>query len=180
MGKKQKEKSKKQKIEKMNNNSSMEVNNIIKITIIVLIIFACVYFFTALLTGKINFGNNNNDSDVIIQYEEILAGESFDQSEAEYLVLFYDFNGIDAGIYSNLLYNYELTSAAIKYYTVDMSSGMNQLYKVNSDEVSALNVSKASELKIKDATLIRFVNNKIANYYEGNAAIEAYFKNFSK
>lgn len=181
MGKKelQKGKAHQKKVEKVKTTYYDEVGNVIKIAVIVLAILALVYFFTLLMTGKIRFGKEKeNNSEVTIQYEEVLAGESFNQGEEEYLVLFYDFTAMDAGIYRNLLTNYKATEGSIKYYTVNMGSGMNQLYKTENNSV--LNVSKASELKIKDVALIRFVNHKVSNFYEGTDAVQAYFNHFGK
>lgn len=181
MGKKeiQKVKSHPKKVEKIKTSYPTEVGSIVKITIIVLLVLILVYLFTALITGKIKLGNkDDNNSEVTIQYEEILAGESFNQREEEYLVLFYDFTATDASVYSNLLTNYKSTNGSIKYYTVNMASGMNQLYKT--EEASVLDVSKASLLKVKDVALIRFVNQQVANYYDGSDAVQAYFNNFGK
>ena len=75
----------KQKIDAVYNP---EMSSVIKIAIIVLVVLAVVYLFTAIVTGKIKFGGNSKEeNETEIQYEEILVGESFHQNATEYLVV---------------------------------------------------------------------------------------------
>lgn len=164
---------------KITSSYSPEVMSVIKIAIIVLVIFAVVYFFTAFATGKIKFGKDKEQNEETkVQYEEILAGESFTQTSEDYLVLFYDSTSTEAGLYNTLLTNYKMKANALKFYKVDMANPMNQMYKT--EENSNLFVAKAADLKIKESALIHFVNHQVSSVHEGNVQIQEYFNNFGK
>lgn len=164
---------------KMETSYNIEMRSIIKIAIIVILILVVVYLFTAVVTGKIKLGSDaETDSEIAIQYEEILAGEVFNQSESDYLVLFYEQGTTIAGLYDTYLNLYKTKANALKYYKVDMANAMNQMYK--SEEESNLYIAKASELKVKSDTLIHISNGKVNVVYEGKDAISEYFSNFGK
>lgn len=176
---KQKKINHQKKAQKITSSYNPEVMSIVKIAIIVLVILAVVYFFTALATGKIKFGKDKpKDEEITIQYEEILAGETFNQVSEDYLVLFYDSSTTEAGLYETLLRSYSAKEGSLKYYKVDMANPMNQMYKTK--ENSNLYVSKSADLKIKDAVLLRLAGHQVSSVYEGKEAIQEYFNNFSK
>ncbi len=175
----QKKKVNKKKQPKITTAYSPELKNVILITVIVLFVLAAVYFFTALATGKIQFGKDDQDeTETTIQYEEILAGESFDQAEESYLVLFYYTDGVDAGLYDTLLSVYQSKENALPYYRVDMTNALNQMYRAT--EGSNLYVSRALDLKISEPALIHFVNHQVSVVYEGKEAITEYFNQFGQ
>ncbi len=152
-----------------------EMNNIVKIALIVVIVLVVVYLLTALLTGKIKLGDNKtSEEEVTIQYEEILAGESISQKDDEYLVLFYDSTTTEGALYETLLSQYKIKENALSYYRVDMGNGLNNMYKT--DDQSNLFVTSASQLKIKDSALLKIVNHTVTEAYEGQDAITQYFK----
>ena len=67
--------------------------------------------------------------------------------------------------------NTKMNSSA-KIYTCDLSNGFNKSY-VTEEDVNK-NPTDASELKVKNPTLIVFENNKISEYYEGEDEISNY------
>lgn len=159
--------------EVLENLSTMEVSGVIKITIIVLLIFGIMYLFTILVLKKSSLDYIKKDTEkTSIQYSEILAGASFDKKDSEYLVLYYDKSSDDNSTYENLYSDYKAKDEHIPIYYVDLSKALNR--NVVSEE-SKKDATSASELKIKNATLIKFVDNKIEEYFEGEEEIKNYF-----
>ena len=64
----------------------VEIKRVIIISLVILIVLVGIYFLTEVILNK-----EDDDSDKVtenaIQYEEILAGESFNQSEDKYYVI---------------------------------------------------------------------------------------------
>ncbi len=153
---------------------SKELSNVIKCVIVVLVTLLLVYLLTVYIT------KNSTDSVVkettentTIQYNEILAGTSFNQLDKEYLVLFYDVDADTNSAYYTLKSDYEAKDDALPIYYVNLGS------KLNSDCISGEsneNAENASELKINDTTLIKFTNNKISEYIVGAEDISNYLK----
>ena len=65
-----------------------------------------------------------------------------------------------------------VSNKKLPVYKVDMSKSENALFK---SEESNPKAKDASELKINDVTVIKFKNNKIAEYITGVENIEAKF-----
>ncbi len=134
------------------------IYNVVGILSVFLLFYLVTYFIT----------NNSRRLNVIdverlpveIQYKEILAGETFNRPESEYYVLFYDFDGEEAAYYSTIINDF-----FGKIYTVDLGKGFNKPFV--SDETNK-NVQKASDLRVREATLIKIKNNKNVSYIEGN------------
>ena len=153
-------------------NRDNEVSKVIKCIIVVLVIFAIAYLLTIYIT------KNSTDSVVkkelentSIQYDEILAGTSFSKKDSEYLVLFYNVSEDENSTYDSLKSTYEAKKDAIPMYYVDLGSSLNKdcvSTEANKDATSS------SELKINDATLIKFTDNKISEYMIGEEEISNY------
>ena len=161
---------KKQK--KANNNkvinnisSKTEITNAVKCIIAVVLIFVLMYFLTIYIT------KNSTDSvikktkeNTTIQYDEILAGTSFNQKEKEYLVLFYNLDEDTEDKYYSLRSEYKEKEESLPIYYVDLSSSLNESCISTEKNEDATN---ASELKINEPTLIKFSNGKIQEYMTG-------------
>lgn len=155
-------------------SDNKEIGYVIRCIIIVLVVFLLVYLLTVYIT------KNSTDSVVkktkdntTIQYNEILVGTSFKQRDKEYLVLFYDVDKDINSTYYTLKSDYEAKDDSLPIYYVNLGS------KLNSDCISAesnKNAQNASELKIKDTTLIKFTDNRISEYVEGIEDISNYLK----
>jgi hypothetical protein len=152
---------------------------LLKMSILVGGIIIVFYFVTLLLTGQISFNNgksDNNDEDnnlISIQYDEILAGETFKMNDSEYYVLFYDFEDSIAKVFDIVLNNYKNLSSHLKVYKVNLHNGMNTSYV---STTSNPNANKIEDLKIKGSTLIKIANGSKASYIEGKDAIKAALK----
>lgn len=159
--------------EVLENLSTPELSSIIKTVVIVLLVFGVMYLFTILILKKSSLDYIKKDTEkTSVQYSEILAGTSFDKKDNEYLVLYYDRSSDDNSVYENLYSDYKAKDGHLPIYYVDLSKALNK--NVVSEE-SNKEATSASELKIKNATLIRFVDNKIEEYFEGEEEIKNYF-----
>ena len=137
------------------------IKNLVINFLIVLIVFGMFYYITILI-AKRNEGLNTIEKETIpttIQYKEIIAGETFNRPDKEYYVLFYDFEGPNAAYYNTLL-----EESNEKIYTVDLNKNFNSIYI---SENTNKNVQKASDLKVKEDTLIKIIDRKNVSYFEG-------------
>lgn len=149
----------------------------IKIFGILILILVIIYIGTAIVNGEIKFKNESEaEEDVLIQNEEILAGSTFMMSEKDYIVLYYDYTKVNAGVYDMLYSNYNSSQNALpKMYKVDLSKGFNKSYLSNKDELNE-NPNNASELELKNPTLIRIKNNKVVKFVDSEDEIKKYIE----
>lgn len=154
------------------NKRDSELSTAIKSIIIVLLVIGAIYLLTIYITSHSTESVKKiTREDTTIQYDEILAGTSFSKKDEEYLVLFYDVDKDTDSIYDTLKSNYESKEDVLPIYYVDLGSSLNK--KCISDD-SNKNATNANELKINDATLIKFTNNKISEYITGENDITEY------
>ncbi len=167
MAKRKKTKNSVSKVEKHTERSKIDkqvseednIKNVVKLIIVILVILLVFYLLTLLILNRKTTKVVNNAS---IQYTKILAGESFTQKEDEYLVFFYDMKDSKSTEYADLVSKYRDKDKHLTIYTVDLGEGLNKRYITEDDENSS--ALKASELRIKGATLIHFKEKKIDEY----------------
>ncbi len=150
---------------------SMELKKLFIILGIILLIIVILYLIIGIFVTKdIKIFGNTDDEEVIstIQYQEILAGQTFNMNQDEYYVIFSDSTGNYYSIYKNIADSQ--TDKSI--YLVDLSNPLNQSYV--SDE-SNKDVQKASDLKVKDNTLIKINNKTNIEYIDDRNTILSYF-----
>jgi hypothetical protein len=152
--------------------------NVIRTLAIVLLIFLAFYGVTVLITSlSRSKSNDNNDSTdntpVEIQYDEILAGETFNVNRSEYYVLFFDFNSNASKSINAYVSTFKTNHPTDKLYTVDLSKGFNKSYL---SDVSNSSTQTVADLKVKDATLIKISNGANVRYLEGKEAIKEALK----
>lgn len=132
-----------------------EVKNVIVILIVLVVLLVLMYFLTTRILSK------NDKKDMVlenaIQYDEILAGESFNQSNEEYYVIYFDSKDESLDI-SSLVSSYQLEGEGTKLYNVDLSNGFNKKYITDGDVITTDSVN----LKVKNATLIKFNNKEVS------------------
>lgn len=169
---KKKQNAERAKVMKSINKKDNEASSIIKTVVIVLVVICLVYFFTVYIT------KHSTDSvkkitreDTTIQYDEILAGTSFSKKDEEYLVLFYNVDDDNNSIYDEIKSNYEAKEESLPMYYVNLDNSLNKscISKDSNKEATT-----AEELKINEATLIKFTNNKISEYITGETKIKDY------
>ena len=133
-----------------------EVTKTIIIVVVAAVLLAFMYFLTNLILSK-DVTDEEKVTENAIQYDEILAGESFNQ-DGEYYVIYYDSSDSYSSI-SSLISSYQLNSTDTKLYSVDLANGMNKKYITDGDVVT----TNASSLKVKDTTLLKFKNGKVTD-----------------
>ncbi len=149
-----------------------EMSKLIILILVVALVFALFYVITLFVTKKDSSTTTNEGEDetqVSIQYEKILASNIFSQKNSEYYVLAYfgDDNYLD--LYKSYLSYYKASvEGAVPYYLVDMDDVFNKSFIA---EKSNLNVSNIKELKFSQTALLRIRDNKIISTYEGNEQI---------
>ncbi len=133
----------------------------VKTGIIIVVVAVILLLFMYFLTTKILAEDSSDDTKVTensIQYDKILAGESFNQNDSEYYVIYYD-SSDEYSTIGSLISSYQLNNTTTKLYSVDLSDGMNKKYVIDSD--GSIVTDNASSLRVKDNTLIKFKDNKV-------------------
>lgn len=171
-----KKKLNKKEVEVVNTTVKDEMHKIIRLLCIVLIILGLFFLLTTYLTNKKSSKSNSKESNssVEIGYQKVLLGNSFNVSDGEYLVLYYNMSDSDLNTkMSSLINNYESKSKPFYIYTVDMSSSFNKKHASNQANT---NPTKVEELAIAGPTLIKFNNKKVEKYIEGYESIKGYLE----
>lgn len=131
------------------------------ILLIILIILVVFYFLTSLIQNKkVNKEiENNEESNVTIDYETILVQNIFKQGSSYYV---YAKMSSDKNIatYNEDVDSYKQTENALKVYTIDLDSAFNKEYVSDiSDFTKDLPVFKCT-------TILKIDNGKISEVYE--------------
>ncbi len=150
-------------------NTDMEATSkkALIITICILAVLVLMYFLTDRILSKSE--ENNNTEEIVIQYDKILAGESFNQGEDDYYVIYYD-SSDEYSTLPSLVSTYQSQTDKTRLYSVDLNDGMNQKYKTDGDIVT----TSASELRVKYPTLLHFVNHQVTEVITDSTQINEY------
>lgn len=159
------------KIDAMETSVSKELLKVLRVIFAVIVVLGAFYLLTVAILG--NGDTKDEVKEATIQYEEILAGSSFDMKEDKYVVCYFDYSDEELGELTSVLSNYSY-NGKYRLYTVNMNNGFNK--KFASDDKSNKNPESASELLINGPTLIKFADGKVEQYYEGVEAITGYLK----
>ena len=161
-----------QKLYKSNVKSEMEYSKIIKIAVGVLVFLLIIYLVTAIATGEIKFGKKSKSPKVTtIQYQEIIAGETFNRNYKEYYVLFYDFTSVYADYFKSAISSYESKSNSLPVFIVDLTQEINKQYVINNDSNSTVQYAYPSDinsLNVENPTLLKIKNKKTIEVVKGN------------
>ena len=148
---------------------SPEFNTNIKsilITIVcVLLVLGLFYLLTLRMTAK---GEKKEIMPASIGYEKITVGSVFDIDEKSYLVVLYDRE--DDSEITNAINTYNSKHKNDVYY-VDLADGLNKKSVSNEPKT---NVTKASELKVKNPTMLKITNKKIEEVFDSKDSITKY------
>ena len=156
---------------KKKNEEQITIKKFIKLLIIILIILGIFYLLSIFIISKDNNSNTYKKNSAEIQNREILGGSSFNRTDDEYLVVFY--NRSTNNTVMDAIYNYRNKDTHLPVYEVDMGNGMNSKFNSNT---SNKNPSSIDELKIHGTTIIRFKDGKIKEYIEGDSNTVEYLK----
>ena len=159
------------KIDEVETSKSYEILKVVTVFLAVLAVLSCFYLLTVFVTGN---GSKKAEEKVEaqIQYDEILAGSSFNMRNDKYLVVYYDFTDTELAELTSTLNTYSY-NGKYRFYTVDMSNGFNKQY---ASEKSNKKPTSAEELLINGPTLIKFEDGKVTRYLEGVDPITNYIK----
>ncbi len=139
-------------------------NQIIKLSkwiMAILIIITIISVITAVVQKEYTLSDKKDD----IITNEILASQTFDRTEDEYLVAFYEF-GSKEDLSTKLL-----NIKNKKIYKVNLANAMNKNIIDTSSNDKATNIE---ELKVNGTTLIKLKDNKITMFLEGYDEIITY------
>ena len=173
---KKKNKKNKETIKEVKNNTYKDIFSTLKLLLVVLLVLGIFYLLTVYITSKKEnkYVKEEHTGNVDIEYQEILAGSSFNIDEDEYIVIYYDMS--DSTLKSNItssISKYESKNDHLPIYTVNMGSAFNKKY--NSNE-SHNNPSSLDELSINGPTLIKFNDKKVEDYIESYDSIKEYLE----
>src|SRR5699024_8628757 len=114
-----------QAVDSMSSSFSLEVGKVVKLFIVIILVFVVFYFLTVYILEK---GDSSSaivattPAEADIQYQEILAGNSFSMRDDHYYVLYYDMSSDDLkSTYTNIVSTYEDKDDHYAIYTADMS-----------------------------------------------------------
>ena len=147
---------KKNNVIKNKSGMSSEAKKTIIIIVVVVLVLAFMYFLTTRILEKNSSSSDDTVTESVIGYDKILAGESFDQSEEEYYVIYYDSTNAYSSIGSLVSY-YQMNNTGTRLYSVDLSDGLNKKYVTDGDIVT----TDAPSLRVKDNTLLKFNNGDV-------------------
>lgn len=167
-------------VKKVDNNKKTIVSNdnemmkLIILILIVAVVFGIFYVITLFVTKDETTSDLPEESySATIQYDEILAGNIFDQKDDDYYVLVYYPEDQYVSLYMSYLSYYEMTvENATRYYTVNMSDVFNNQFVA--DE-SVLNVTDSKDFRFSQTALLRIKNGKVYSTYETKDIITAKF-----
>ncbi len=143
------------KIYKTTTSTELDYKRVIKISIGVLLVLVLVYLVTAIASGEIKLNNKKEEKVTEIQYEEILAGETFNRKADEYYVLFCNGSDNYVSYYLQLIKSYNSRENSLPFYTVDMEKKANIDYVTNE-----LKLESPTILKIKDSKTVDTITGK--------------------
>lgn len=152
-------------------NDSLQVSKVVKCVVGTLLVFALFYLFTLYITDK-NMRDAIKVGEANIQYEVILAGESFNQNEDDYFVLYFDEAHISE--YSATLSEYHDKEDNPTLYKCYTNEALNKKH-VSSDITRQ--PEKPEHLRVSEHTLIRYKDHKVVEYITGKAEIISYLEN---
>lgn len=157
-------------------NDLSELKGLGKIILILAGAFIIMYLLTlgATKLGWFDTGYTKpNVEDAVISYEKIMAGSVFDKKDDSYYVAIANFKNTNNMYYQSIVSAYKSKKEHLPFYVVDLSDELNKSIISDTNNTKA---TKASELKVKDLTLIKITNGKIEKYITGIENIETELK----
>ena len=162
-------------------NYNEDVVKIVKILVVVVLVLGLVYLGTAILTGEINLGKETKEeAEVEIQYEEIIAGEILNRIDTEYYVLLFNFTSDDATNLLTLKDSYSHVNNSLPVYIVDLDKKFNSILTPLENEEIIEIPSNVSDLRVKDATLLKVKGGKVISRVTTFDNIEETFNSLTK
>jgi len=164
-----KTKNKKTTVHRYKSDTSNTAKTAIIMVVCILLLLGIFYFITTKILDNAK-KEKEEIGEVYIQYDEILAGESFNQKEEEYLVVYYD-SSDKYSILKSLVSSYQSKDDVTRVYAVDLANGMNKKYIGQQ-----VDTSSPSNLKVVYPTMIRFKNGSVSETITSDDQIYEYFR----
>lgn len=168
---------KRQRNYKTTTSTELDYMRVIKISIGVLLVFAIVLVVSKIAMGEISFGKKDKDKEEtnIVDYQEILAGETFNRKRDNYYVFFYSFTDDNASYYQSLINSYKTKDSSAVFYTVDLDKKLNKQYLVSDDD--EINPRDIDSLEVKNPTILKISDSKAVDVIAGKDDINSFFGN---
>ena len=162
---------------KTTTTTDLNYSRIIKISIGVFIVLLIVYLATAISSGEIKFKKEKKkEVETVIQYQEIVAGTTFNRNASEYYVLLFNFTDDYASYYLSSIDSYLRTDNSLPFFIVDLEKKMNKDYAISEDDQTKYAYPKdLSTLKVKHPTLLKVKDGKTVDVVEGHEKISEFF-----
>lgn len=166
---------------KVNSKKIKEQNEMlrfIKMIIIVTLVFFVFYVLTIFINKDDETTDelNGNASSVSVQYDEILIGNIFKQTEKNYYVLIEDVDDVQIQVYEAYISNYLKKEDSKKVYY----STLNNLFNLKYNSTESNLVNDINSFKVNGTTLIEISKGKIVKTYESHEDIIDILKEISK
>lgn len=173
---------KKNKVKINTTTNDLEASKIVKILVGVLLVLGITYLIAALITGDIKLGKNQEEEkeEVEIQYEEILAGETFKQKTDEYYVMYFNFTDNTASSYLTFKDTYSYQEGSLDFYLVDLEKGFNQSFLKNEEEDYNEYPDSIDDIKVSNPTILKISNHKVVERTEGKQEVLNYLSEITK
>lgn len=156
---------------KQTSDETDQVRNFILILIGVAVVTFGLYFLSSHYLVKDGVKKDNTNTEEEIAYNNVNVGTVFNRIEDEYYVFAFDPSSLKASTYSMILNTVDTKKKRV--YFMDLSVDVNKAYV---KEESNSKATKATELALKDPTLIMIKDGKIAKYIENVDDIEKELK----
>lgn len=154
---------------------SNEVSKLIRMIVIVIIIFVVFYLITIIATRRNKTAYIPRETTpAVIQYDEIILSQLYNQNENEYYVLIKGENDPYLSLFESLLTQFETKENGFPYYTVDLTSAFNQRY------VGETASFDPNGLQFIDTTLLKIQNHTLVEYHETSEGILDYLKTINE
>ncbi len=166
---------------KSNYSHDTEAWNVVKILVGIVLFLLLFYFLALVMTGEIKFGKQEKkEEETVIQYDEILAGQSFNRMDNEYYVLYFNFSEKISSTYVSYRDAYTDALKGVPMYMVDLENGFNKGYVLNDGEEREELPESIDQLKVQNPTILKFKDHKVVERKEGKEAVTELLKELNK
>ncbi len=151
-----------------------QVKKVVITTLVVVAVLGAFYGISLYLNSISGPNYVKDVAEAYIQYDEILAGNTFSSDKNDYSVVYFDRE--DEFVTTNIMTainENNSTDNPKKIYIVDMSNAINSKYV---SEKTNTKVSNLSELEIGEPTLINIKNGKVTKVITNTDEIVEYIK----
>ena len=142
---------------------------LVYITIGVLLFIGLVFVAINIFNGTWNIFSRENEE--VVEFDEslVMCGTMFSRDDEEYLVLAYNINNEDDGLYAMFVEEY---NERLPLYYLDLESGFNKTCLGEKNNL----VNDSTKIKFASQTLLHIKDGKISKSYTTKEKIKEYFE----